>query len=637
MEALRQFLKGWLGKILLVVFLAPLALLGIESYFSSSSNPDVVATVGKVNIASRELDNTVIQERARIANQLGGNAALIDDDKVKVQVLDSLIDRSLLEQQAEKLGLNMTDGQISAMIQQDPTFQDEKGVFSQKLFDAFLKQRGMNKQRLFSEARSTTALGQLARGIGQSAFFPQQQLDRLIKLQTEQRNVSIHRIPAANYTNQVNVTDTEVSAYYEKHKAELNTKKTIDLDYVVLARDSLAVAAVTADELKKAYDARVQVLTKDSQRKASHILFTGDNAKQQALNVLTEIKAGKDFAAMAKQYSQDSASKDKGGDLGFLSKGQQDPEFEKALYALQEGQVSEVVESQYGAHIIRLTEVKSAPAPTLDELKESLIQEVQLSKKEDAYQEAVQRINDEAVDGKSVKDIATDESLKAETVKDFTDSAITPATLAGKVELMHPDVVKKAFDEFAINDQSTSVGIDVEPGKTIWIQSTNYRPVRTQTLAEATKEVKARLVNEAAMKLAEAEAKKIVSQINTTHDLAAASKNLKVEFQSLGDISRQVPILERTEMATAFSVTLDGENVVAKSDKTEEGFSVLAVKKAVKPADISIPDEQKKQIAEQFRSVQGQQQFNDYIEYVKSQFEVQKNDAVLTGKADGAS
>lgn len=622
MEAFRQFLKGPFGKLLLLIFLAPLAFLGIDSYFNSRVNPDTIATVDDVAVSQQEF-NTALRDEVGALKARMGDAISINDEELKQQVFDSLIDKTVFELQAKKLGIQMSDAQIAQMVKSDPSFSDESGNFSQEKFDILLRNNGLSQAQLFSRIRSQMAVSQLAGGIAQTAFMPTSAADKVINLQSQARHVWSARVDAQPFYAAAKVTEAQVQTYYDKHKDELTTKELVDLSYIVLPAAKFANVSVSEQELAAAYSAYRTEAMKSAQLFASHILFTGDDAHKRAQEVLTRLQAGEDFAILAKQLSQDPDSKDRGGSLGEIGLGAFGDAFDNTIIQLNKGEISNVVDTNFGSHIIRLDDITGEPIAAFAEKRTELLTALQAQKQTIPFQDAISRIDEKSVQGQSIEDIAAAEGLTVGHVKNYSHKA-NPATLPD-VLLAHPDVEKQVFDTYNVQNQAVSTAITPWADKAVWVQSSNHREVRKQTLAEAKLVIIQRLKHEYAMQQAKAKAQNIAKAVNAAHDVAAA-QGLGVSFSDLGSVTRMLPVLSESQMTAVFSQLSTGE-VVAGVDADDTGYTVLAVKPEANEA--SIPEQVKANLKARFTEVQGQQQLMDYLHYAKGKHKITRNDDAL--------
>ena len=304
MDKLRDFLKSWPGRILLILCLSPLALLGVESYFGGGVDPNQIAQVGDASVGLSEYQTAVNNRRTEILEQVD-DASLLNEDVLHEQVLKGLVDRTLLEQQAGKLGMTVSDDTINRLLREEEIFKDAEGNFSNDQFANFLRQRGMTKNQLFAEFRNQLSLDQLNASIVGTAVYPMKAVSQLIDLQLESRNIWLYRFKWQDYAEQVKVSKSDIQAYYDANKNTLKSAAMVDLAYLQLTPQSIQVNDVTKEDLQQQYDAYKQSQAINDERQISQILLTGDDAKARADKIKARQNKGESFAALAKAESDD--------------------------------------------------------------------------------------------------------------------------------------------------------------------------------------------------------------------------------------------------------------------------------------------------------------------------------------------
>jgi peptidyl-prolyl cis-trans isomerase D len=536
MDGLRTLAHGWVGKAFMLLVSLPFIFVGVDSYFSGGSHSELAASVDKNNITRRELDQKVEAQRKELLPKVGGNVALIDDTVLHQQVLDNLIAQSVILNQAHRLGFKMTDNQIIELLHKEPSFQKE-GKFSDDLFQAYLRNSGQDRIALFKMIRDQTSLSLMAQGITTTSIAGGNEVDRIMKLQTEKRDVQLVTVLAASYLSQVNVTDAQISTYYQANKAHLISAEQVNLDYVTLDSSTLAnQIKVTDQDLQARYQAVVQTAAGNEQRNAQHILISADKigdvaAKKKIESLAAQIKAGADFGALAKANSDDQGSATNNGNLGFAGHGVYVPEFDKALYALQVNQVSEPVKTQYGYHLIKLLDVKKADVPSFENVKAQLMVEANQAKLDAAYGDAQSQINEQAASADSLVELAKTNNL-----------SISHSGLMGRSgiagDFSNKDLLATAFTDESTKDRKVSSGITISPTRTMWIQVAQYLPVKPMTLAEATPKIRATLQMQGALKLAKAKADEVAASLNSGKTVEQTATALGVTFQDMGEYSR---------------------------------------------------------------------------------------------------
>lgn len=616
MDKLRDFLKSWPGRILLILCLSPLALLGVESYFGGNVDPNQIAQVGEASVGLSEYQTAVNSRRSEVLEQVE-DASLLNEDVLHEQVLKGLIDRTLLEQQAGKLGMTVSDDTINRLLRQEEIFQDAEGNFSNDQFSNFLRQRGMTKNQLFAEFRNQLSLDQLNASIVGTAVYPMQAVSQLIDLQLESRNVWVHRFNWQDYADKVKLSKADIQSYYDANKDTLKSAAMVDLAYIQLSPQTIKVDEVTTEELQQQYEAYKQSIAATDERKVSQILFTGKDAKTRADKVKARLNKGEAFAALAKAESDDPSG-ETGGDIGRFNPsvfGSDADTVQEALEGLSVGDVTAPIKTSFGYQIFTVTEDNGKKIPSLDSMRDELTAKAKEYKRQEIYADKVTSINDLAADGFSIEDIAQQENVSLKRIKDYRK-------VNNKSALPQPAVVKQAFDEFTIQDQAVTAGVEVGNG-TVWLQPSNYRPTKTLALANATPRITQILRQQKATALALKDAKALAAGIKTPADINKQS----VSFQALGEINRQTTQLTDKERGLAFSQQAADNGVVAIVSETEMGATLLVGDRIKTEQQSPLSDMQRAQTASIIRDNLGQDQLQDYLDYLRMVYTVEINES----------
>ena len=619
MEGIRRFLQSWVGRIFLVLCLSPLALLGLESYFTGGNDANTVATVGDVPISTAEYQNALTARRSELLAS-GVDASLINEQALQNEVLDTLINRALLKQHVNFLGIHVPDATISDTLQQEPQFLDADGNFSNDRFAYALKQQGLTKDGLFNEYRQQMGIMQLLEGISQTALYPNSTISNLLVEQQQSKPVWVHRLTWQDFADKVSVSEADIEAYFDEHTDELNQPAMVDLAYIKLSPKNIDIEPITDAEIEAQYQAFVTAQTQENQKKLSQILLTEDDSVTKLPEIEAKLADGADFAELAKVYSDDPSGQTNGGDIGTFNPavfGDDAKKVTAAIANLQVGEVSKPVQSQFGTHIFKVTGSTGETVPSMETVRDDLVAQVDANKRAEAMADTITRINQQASEGVGLDKIAQQEGLKINTIKDY------PKT-DNQTALNQPSVIDAVFDEFLIQDGSVSPNIDVNETP-VWVQPSNYRPVAPLTLAEASDDIRQELVKEKSIELALAKADTLASQVNN-EGMDAVS----VSFASLGEVTRQSPNISPSEVTTAFSEHHSGAKRVARATKTRAGASVVVIGEVNKLNADDIPDFEKQQAGIILKSNRGQEEFADYLEFLKLVTPVEKNEAVLS-------
>lgn len=621
MESFRKVIKGWLGKVLLILFLTPLALVGIEGYFSSGSSKDTAKTVNGQEISNKELENATKSYSQQYLSYVNGDETLLNQSFIKDKALESLIARNLLLQQAEKLGISLSDAQIEQMIAQQPSLQ-ENGKFSEALYANYLKSVGLTSQALIENLRQDHALKMMSSMVMDYALVSKVDIQQIANLQTEQRTIHLASIKLDDYKKGIQVSQQEVSDYYNKHKNAFRQVASVDVDFVLLSPTNLPAvnAQVTDAELQQAYAKFVESQKSTVKPSVKHILITADSrsdadAKKLADSVAAQIKAGMSFADAAQKYSDDTDSKSKGGVLVAYDKGVFGDAFDKAVASLKSGQVSAPVKTQYGYHIIS-AEAPAMKLPSFEAEKPRLIAEVQKAKTANAFSDTVNNLNEMVVGSDALDTVAQEvKGVQVQSIKGLTLGMQHPV-------LSEANVKAKLFnDDVKSGDRNASSNIQLANGDVVWVKVRDYHAAGEQTLAEASARVKAKLIELKATAAAKAKIQKALDEFKTQPAATVIAKN-QLSFEDAGVFTRSQGLKRQIERA-AFSVPAPKAGMwsVTTASLPNE-FVVVAISNVNKTAANALTPEQLAELTKLYQQLRGQQELDDYTQYLKSQAKI---------------
>ena len=620
MESFRKVIKGWLGKVLLILFLTPLALVGIEGYFSGGSK-DTATTVNGTDISKKEVEQLTSSLKEQYLAYANGDETLLNQNFINNKALDTLISRQLLLQQADKLGISLSDQQLVHMIQQQPSFQ-QNGQFSEALFSNYLKSIGMTNRDFIENLRKDHALKMLSSTFMDYALVSKMDIKQIADLQTEQRTLQLASIKLDDYKRGIKVTDAEVAAYYKKHSSMFKQVTSVDVDYVVLSPANVKGTSteVSDAEIQQAYNEFVQKEQQAAQPTVKHILITVDGrteaeAKKLVEEVAAKIKAGTSFADAATQYSEDPASKAKGGEIAVYQKGVFGDAFDQTVASLKAGQVSAPVKTDYGYHLIE-TASTAIQVPSLETEKARLAEEILKTKNANVFSDTINRINDMVVSSDALDVISQEvKDAKIQSVSGLTLSSMHPVLSDANVK------VKLFNDDVKNGERNVSSNIQLANGDVIWVKVRNYHPAGVQTLAEAKAKVTAKLIEQKAVEVAKA---KIQNTLNEFKSKPAASVNKTgLNFVAAGTFTRADGMLKREIQRVAFSLVAPKEGFwsVTTANLPNE-LVVVAVTNVNKTTSSALTDDQLAELSKLYQQLRGQQEFDDYTRYLKEQAKI---------------
>jgi peptidyl-prolyl cis-trans isomerase D len=382
LNSIRDHAKGWFSWLLVVVISVPFAFWGINEYMSVGDRLPV-AEVNGIEIDQQQYRAALDNQRQFLMRQAGeqANPAMFNDPAFKRGVLEAMIQRALLKEDTERAGYRIGDAQLAGFIRSVPQFQRE-GKFDPRLYEQVLLASREGSAVFEDRLRQQHAIEQVRHSFTESSFVTTQELERLLRLSTERREFSHVVFPAADAGKDVSVPGGRIEQEYRENQAAYRTPERMRVEYLRLSpRDYASDIKLSEEDLRRVFESRKQKLRVPEQRRASHILIklpekadapAMDEALRKAGELARRARAGEDFAKLAKDYSQDAGSAKAGGDLGGVAPGTMVKPFEDAVFRLNAGEISEPVKSEFGYHVIKLTELTPERVPEFETVRKQL-------------------------------------------------------------------------------------------------------------------------------------------------------------------------------------------------------------------------------------------------------------------------
>ena len=599
---------------------------GVSSYVSSSGS-SAAAEVNGEPISQQDVERAYQAQRARLESQFGeGISALFSDENYlrdfRMNVLDRLIADTLIEQKAKELGMRVSDKQIRDAITEMPEFQTD-GVFDNERYLMLLRQNGFQPSGFRDYMRQQMTREQLSRAVQASDFSLPEEVSLAHRLQGQTRNADYLIVDSAPFAASVELSDEEVEAFYQENISRFDTQEKVNLAYVTLAVDDLkANVTVSEDEVEQEYQDNIALYKTTEERRISHILIEfGDDkdaAKEKAVSLLAEVEQGADFATLAEQNSADTFSAENGGDLDFISAGMMDPAFDEAAFAIASvGDTSEVIETEFGYHIIKLTDMKPVEVTPLAEVRDAIEVQLLTDKATDefyALQSEMANLAFEVPD--TLEDVAGAVNGKIQETGLVTAAAVPAA-------LNVPAVTSKMFDPDFIDEALNSDVIELSNDKVVVIRVIGHEPQRTQSLDEVRTQILAQLRARKAQEAAAEWANNVVEQVQAGESPELTIGDVTLEWQSKEAIARNSNELPRNLVDTVFTLSTEaGNNLeVAKLGSGDVGVVRLT---AVNMPE-ALGEEELASLKQQLMTNYSQANYQSFIDSLRSAAEVTVN------------
>ena len=542
-QRIRDNSQGLVAKIIIGVIVITFALFGVDAIVGYSSATNKVATVNGTDISDIQLAQAEAFMTRQLLAQMGERAdpSLIDEQLVSRQALDNLITRQLLLDDAKNQSLHVSDKRVNTVILNTPTFQTN-GVFDRSVYESALRTVSMSPLDYKDQLSQDLLVQQPQAAISQSVFITQTEVEQIAKLDRQLRNISYLTIPVTKIENLL-ISDDNVLAYYNTHQADFMKEENTTVEYLELKRtDFTSKVEVSDSEIEQQYDQEVKSYSSREERQASHILVeTNDISEAEAVKKLEEaraaLKAGESFSDVAKKYSDDSGSSENGGDLGFSERGAFVGPFEDTLFAMKEGEVSDIIETDFGLHIIKLAAIRTPEIPSLESIRKKLIEEIKFQKSEELFVAAVDELQNDSFSAGDLQEPAENLKLTVQITQPFTRAV-------GEGIASQEKVRNTAFSDELINDGVNSELIEITQDHVVVIRSKNYQPAVLRSIEDVTETIKTTLLSIAAREKAQKQGEEIIAKIDTGTSLETVANDYSSQWTTLGKATRNQAELE---------------------------------------------------------------------------------------------
>lgn len=510
LQNIRDNSTGWISKSIIGLIVVLFAFTGFDAILGSTSNSNNAAKVNGEEITLDALAEAKNLQRRQLLQQFGKDfdASLIDDALLSEAALKGLISRKLLVQAADQSGFAFSSALIDQFILLAPEFQVD-GKFNADRFDQVIRQMGYTRLQFRQMIEQEMRTGQLRAGIAATAFVTEQEAQAFADLERQTRDFAMLTIKPE--LDKVAVTEDEVKAYYDENSSEFLTQEQVIVEYVELEKSAFFdQVAVDDAALQELYQAEIANLVE--QRHAAHILFevtadvTDEQAKAAAQSAIERINAGEEFAAVAKEVSDDIGSAEQGGDLGFAAQGVYEPAFEDALYALENGQISAPVRTDYGWHVIKLLGVQAADVPSFASLKDKLTQDLKSQQVEQRFVEAVRELESAAYESADLQQPASELGLEIKVSEPFGREGLDGL-------FANRQVLQAAFSTEVLEEGANSTAIELDPETTVVLRVKEHKRPEQIAFAEVSTQIREQLLVKRAIEQAQSQGQALLSSL----------------------------------------------------------------------------------------------------------------------------
>ncbi|MFM6986965.1 MAG: SurA N-terminal domain-containing protein [Hydrogenophaga sp.] len=616
--------KKYLMGFLLILIIPGFVLFGVQGFTDFRNRSEAVATVDGQDITRSEWDQAHQAEARRLREAMPNlDAKLLDTDAARYATLERLVRDRVLSTAAQKFHLYTSDQRLAQELQSNEliaSLRRPDGSLDVEAYRQLVGRQGMTPEMFEAQVRSDLSMRQVTEGIARTGFAPVALATVSLNAFFERREVSVRMFNAADHAAQVHVGDTDLEAFYKANPARFQAPEQADVEFLVLDAAALArQVTLNESDVRAYYEQNAARLSGGEERRASHILLTvpagasaaeKDHVRQTAQGLLDRLrKAPSTFAELAKAHSQDPGSAAKGGDLDFFSRGAMVKPFEEAVFALNKGAISDLVESEFGFHIIQLTDIKAPPVRSFESMRAEIEADLRKQQAQKLFVERADVFSNLVYEqADSLQPAADRLKLTLQTAKGLTRQPRPEAGVLGNEKLL-----SALFAPDSVQKQHNTEAIEVGPSQLVAARVVRYQPSRTQALSEVGEQVRRLLVAQRAADLARQAGEK---QLAAWQGGASAADMPAVQTVSRDAAQGVAPAVLKAALSAPTKTLPSWVGV----DLGPQGYAVVRVDKVLAPAERSadVQRQQVQQYSQWWASAEGQA----YYEVLKERFKV---------------
>ena len=599
LSKIREKTQGIIATFILALIAIPFALWGINSYFDAGPRV-AVAKVNGTEISQNDYRRALEPLRGQLPPQTVESAAF------KKQLVESLVEQTLLVDDALDQGYRVSNARLANLIREQEYFRRD-GQFDVERYQALLRNEGLTAREFEQRLRDQNLTGQVRAGFSASAIVTNEEIDALVRLLRQERDITYAVVRPDSYRSRVMVTPEEIQAYYDKHTDLGRSPEQVRIAYLTLSAEELAKRyEPTKAEIEKAYEENASRFVKPVKRRASHILIevkgASEGAVQQALSraqaLEKQIRAGADFSTLARKSSDDKESAPRGGDLGEIRPGVLPAELDAAIVSLKPGQVSAPVRTSYGYHLAKVTALTPEMRRPLAEVRSELVRDIRARKGEEKFYELSEKFRDIVyAQQESLEPAAKALGLKVRLSDWFTRS--------GGRDMKDPRFIEAAFQPDVLSKVRNSDAIELSHQAIAAVRVVEHRPETRGSLAELRPEVERRLREEKALAWAQETGRALLKRLREGERLEALARSEALKLEVRKGLTRGAKGVEPQILQAAFRAgePTDQRAGYEGAAVGSQGYAVVAVTRVADPEagkiDPALRERARRTLAEQ--------------------------------------
>ena len=628
LQNIRERFTGRFALVVLALICLPFLFFGVPNDFIATED---VASVDDINISQPYFENQYQNEMLRYDSE---GIEIPDEARIFVRqnVLNNIINDVLTEKFINENGINISDEFIARVIQSSPEFMID-GQFSRDRYYTWLNERVIEPSLFEENQRINIRKGQLERGIRATSFVTPSEYRRYLNLIGEQRNVTIAEIDLSVLADPINLEEEDIQEYYSSRSNEFLQPESIDFSYIELRKDQLNNdLEITDDEILQYYNDSGQRFAQDERRQASHILILlGEDealSLQRANDTLERINNGESFSDLVLTISDDEGSKRSDGDLGMLPRSQLPGALGDAIFSMAEGEISEVVRTDFGFHIVRLDRVESDGKVPLELVESELKQELILQKAGQNFTDQERALSDALFDADNLSQLADIIGLEVMTEEFFSSQG-------GGSFGSNQIVIDAVFDAHRDNNYELSDILEIDADRSIVFQIEGYNEAKVRPLEDVRDTIVADM--------------KLVSAEVLANDIATRLESLLFKGESIQEVANELSsvttvnkLMNRASEDDDFMLqasvfgekrSKDGVPRIGTVIMSNGNYAVYSVTESIYGIPESIPQNERDDARELLNQRSGLSDYSAFISELEQRADITKNDEIISSSS----
>ena len=622
-DTVRNNAKLMMGLLFLLI-IPSFVLLGVDGYNRDSDRGATVAEVDGKAITQAQWDAAHQREVDRIRSTSPNvDPKLLDSPMAKMATLERLVNEEILRAAARQSLLVTTDARLAIQLQKDPVIaglRSADGKLDLDRYRQLLASQGMTPEMYENQVREGLSEQQVLQGLDSTSWASLAQTEVALNAFYQRREIQVQTWTPAQVAGKVNASDTDLKAFYDKHSERFRTQESADVEYVVLDAAQLASAIRLPEaDVKSYYEQNLQRLSGKEERRVSHILIAADKSASQADKDKALAQAEKlqqelqkspaKFAELARKFSQDPGSANRGGDLDYFGRGAMVKPFEDAAFSMKKGDISAVVHTDFGYHILMLTDVKQAPVPSFESMRAQIEADLRKQQAQAKFAEAAEVFSNTVYEqSDSLAPVAQKLKLEVRKASGVTRQGIQ----ADKGLLSNAKLLQALFSEDSIAKRRNTEAVEVAPNTLVSARLVNHQPAKVQDFAQVQAQVRALYVRDAAVQMVREQAQAQLKAWQQHPEQAQLGAVKVVSRQQGAGIPESV-------VAAALRVDPSKLPQMTGVDLGDEGYAVVRVNKVLPREAQAAQTEQSRQ---EFEALWGQAQGQAYVDELKKRLKV---------------